>query len=272
MDGYQKKPTPQRSEHYSLRRNGRPPGFHCLGVATVADSSTFSDARKILEKYNLWLSAPVSIRKILSEGEKGLLQETPKPGDLAFQKVHNVIIGNNRTASQAAISYLYSEGLSTLLLSDILKGEAKIAGESLAKFANHILVCKSSTPKLLGIVAGGETTVTVKGKGLGGRNQELALSAALNLKDTEECVIASFSTDGVDGPTDAAGAIVDGYTLRRARMLGLDPAKYLENNDSYNFFLKLGDLIHTEITGTNVNDIAVILRWETNFKQDSPIT
>ncbi len=168
---------------------------------TVPDLSTFSDARKILEKYDLWLNAPVSIRKILSEGEKGLLEETPKPGDLAFQKVHNVIIGNNQTASQAVINYLYSEGLSALLLSDILKGEAKVAGEALAKVANDILVCKPSTPKLIGIIAGGETTVTVKGKGLGGRNQELALSAALNLKDSEECVIASFSTDG-DGRTN----------------------------------------------------------------------
>ena len=111
----------------------------------------------------------------------------------------------------------------------------------------------------MGVVAGGETTVTVTGKGLGGRNQELVLSAALNLKESEECVIASFSTDGMDGPTDAAGAIVDGYTLRRARQLGLDPEKYIADNDSYSFFSKLGDLIYTEATGTNVNDISVIV-------------
>ncbi|MCW3996146.1 MAG: glycerate kinase [Candidatus Bathyarchaeota archaeon] len=227
---------------------------------TVADPSTFSDARKILEKYDLWSNAPVSIRKIISEGEEGLLQETPKPDDLVFGKVYNVVIGNNQTACQAAVNYLRSEGFSTLLLTDTLNGEAKVAGEALAKFANDISVCNPSTPKLIGIVVGGETTVTVKGKGLGGRNQELALSAALNLNDAEECVIASFNTDGLDGPTDLAGAIVDGYTLRRARILGLNPKKYLENNDSYNFFFKLGDLINTGITGTNVNDIAVILR------------
>jgi glycerate-2-kinase len=145
-------------------------------------------------------------------------------------------------------------------LSDILEGEAREAGKALAKFASEVFVCNLSTVKLIGIVAGGETTVTVTGKGLGGRNQELALSAALNLKDCAECVIASFSTDGVDGPTDAAGAIVDGYTLRRAKKLGLDPQKFLENNDSYNFFLKLGDLIYTEITGTNVNDLVIIVR------------
>ena len=111
----------------------------------------------------------------------------------------------------------------------------------------------------MGVVAGGETTVTVRGKGLGGRNQELALSAALNLEESAECVIACFSTDGVDGPTDAAGAIIDGSTLKRARLLGLDPEKYIMNNDSYSFFLKLGDLIYTGPTGTNVNDLSVII-------------
>jgi glycerate 2-kinase len=227
---------------------------------TVPDTSTFEDAKRILGKYDLWLHAPSSIRKIILKGSKGLILETPKADDLAFQKVYNVIIGNSRTASQAAIDCLRVEGLNTLLLSDILEGEAREAGEALAKFASEIFVRNLSTVKHIGIVAGGETTVTVTGKGFGGRNQELALSAALNLKDCEECVIASFNTDGVDGPTDAAGAIVDGYTLRRAKQLGLDPQKFLENNDSYNFFLKLGDLIYTKMTGTNVNDLVVIVR------------
>jgi glycerate 2-kinase len=226
---------------------------------TVPDTSTFSDARKILEKYDLWLKVPVSIRKILSEGARGLLEETPKPTDLVFEKVHNLVIGNNRTASLAAIDFLGSKGLNTLLLADMLTGEAKEVGKALAKLASEGFAC-TDTSRSLGVVAGGETTVTVKGKGVGGRNQELALSAALNLKESEECIIASFSTDGVDGPTDAAGAIVDSYTLKRGKQLGLDPEKYLENNDSYNFFLKLGDLIYTEATGTNVNDIAVIMR------------
>ena len=227
---------------------------------TVPDPSTFSDARKILEKYDLWLNAPVSIRRVLLEGANGLRQETPKPGDLVFENVYNVVIGNNRTSCLAAVDCLRSKGLDTLLLTDMLNGEAKEAGKALAKFASGVFVQNAPISKPLGAVAGGETTVTVTGKGLGGRNQELALSAALNLKDSEECVIASFSTDGVDGPTDAAGAIVDGYTLKRAKKLGLDPEKYLENNDSYNFFLKLGDLIHTGATGTNVNDVAVIVR------------
>ncbi len=238
-------------------------GDHLDSIAsgpTVPDSSTFRDAKKILEKYGVWLNAPASIRKIFLKGAKGLLQETPKSDDVVFEKVYNLIIGNNRTASQAAVEYLHSKGLNTILLTDILDGEARVVGKALAKLSSDGFACDLSSSKHLGIVAGGETTVTVAGGGLGGRNQELSLSAALNLKESEDCVIASFSTDGVDGPTDAAGAIVDGYTLKRAKQLGLDPKKYLENNDSYNFFLKLGDLIHTGATGTNVNDISVIVR------------
>ncbi len=227
---------------------------------TVPDTSTFSDAKKVLEKYGLWVNAPVSVRNILSEGAKGLIQETFKPGDIVFENVHSVIIGNNKIASSAAIEYLRSEGLNTVLLTDILEGEAIEAGKALVQFVNRDFTCNPSSLKPLGVVAGGETTVTVIGKGKGGRNQELVLSAALNLEESDECVIASFSTDGVDGPTDAAGAIADNYTLKRAKQLGLDPKKYLENNDSYNFFLKLGDLIRTGATGTNVNDICVILK------------
>jgi glycerate 2-kinase len=223
---------------------------------TVLDPSTFCDAKRILEKYGLWHTAPVSTRKILLEGVKGKLEETPKLGDTVFENVHNVIIGNNQTASLAAVDYLHSKKLSTVLLPNMLKGEARIVGEALAKLACDFSVFG----KPLCIVAGGETTVTVTGTGLGGRNQELALSAALNLKDSAECAVASFSTDGVDGPTDAAGAIVDNHTLKRADQLNLDPKKYLADNGSHSFFLKLGDLICTGATRTNVNDICVIVK------------
>jgi glycerate-2-kinase len=226
---------------------------------TVPDPSTFSDAQKILEKYGLWLTAPTSDRKVLSEGAAGLLEETPKSEDPAFTNVYNVIIGNNQTASHASAEYLKSEGLKTIHFDDPLEGEASQIGKALANFARKVSVYSFSLPKPLGVVAGGETTVTVKGKGLGGRNQELELSAALNLKDAENCVIASLSTDGVDGPTDAAGAIVDGGTLKRAVALGLDLEKFLAENDSYTFFSKLGDIIITKPTGTNVNDISVIV-------------
>jgi glycerate 2-kinase len=226
---------------------------------TVPDLSTFIDAQKVLEKYGLWLTAPVSVRRILSEGAEGLLEETPKAGDSAFVNIHNVVLGNNRTASLAAAEYLKSEGLKIIHFDEALEGEARQIGAALGKFASKVSAYDFSLPKPLAVVAGGETTVTVTGKGQGGRNQELALAAALNLTDAETCVIASLSTDGVDGPTDAAGAIVDGYTLKRAMSVKLDPEKFLAENDSHNFFSQLGDLIVTGATGTNVNDISVIV-------------
>ena len=226
---------------------------------TVPDSSTFADAKKVLEKHSLWKTAPSSVRKILSDGVEGHIAETPKPGDPAFERVSNVIVGNNQTASQAAVECLKRDGLSTLLLTDTLEGEASCAGEALGRFACEIASSGKPLPKPVGVVAGGETTVAVKGKGSGGRNQELALSAALQISGAEVCAVASFSTDGVDGPTDAAGAIVDGNTLARAALHGLKPEEFLTNNDSYSFFSKLKDLILTGQTGTNVNDISVIV-------------
>ena len=225
----------------------------------VPDSTTFVESRKVLEKYGLWETAPSSIRKVLSDGEKGLIAETPKAGDAAFEKVYNVIIGNNRSASLAACKYLKSEGLNTLLLTSTLEGEARYGGTMLALIARGILASSNPVPKPAGIIAGGETTVTVAGKGLGGRNQELALSAVLMLKNADAVVMASMSTDGVDGPTDAAGAIVDGNTFERAAKLELNPEEYLAENDSYSFFSKLGDLIFTGPTETNVNDISLII-------------
>jgi glycerate 2-kinase len=226
---------------------------------TVPDATTFVDARKVLEEYGLWEDAPSSVRKALSDGEKGLIAETPKAGDAAFERVYNVILGNNRSASLAACKCLKSEGLNTLLLTATLEGEARHVGTALASVASEIIASGNPVPKPAGIVAGGETTVTVNGKGLGGRNQELALSAALKLHGVDTVVIASLSTDGVDGPTDAAGAIVDGKTLARAARSGLNPRDYLAENDSYHFFSKLGDLIFTGPTGTNVNDVSLII-------------
>ncbi len=237
-------------------------GDHLDAIAsgpTVPDPSTFSDAQKTLEKYNLWTTAPSSVRKVLSEGAQGLLDETPKPGDASFAKVHNILIGNNRTATQAAAECLKFEGLKTILFDEPLEGEANQVGKALASFANKVSDYNFSLPKPLAVVAGGETTVTVKGKGLGGRNQEMSLAAALNLKDAQTCVIASLSTDGVDGPTDSAGAIVDCYSIKRGLHAGLDPEKLMAENDSYNFFSKIGDLLITGPTRTNVNDISVIV-------------
>ncbi|MEM3616329.1 MAG: glycerate kinase [Candidatus Bathyarchaeia archaeon] len=237
---------------------GDPLDFIASGP-TVPDSTTFSDAIKVLKKYNLWDNAPKSIRKILTGGEKGLIPETPKAGDEAFQKVFNVVIGNNRAASMAACETLKSEGLNTLLLTSLLEGEARHVGTVLASLAQEILASDNPVKKPAGIVAGGETTVTVTGKGKGGRNQEIALAASLKIRGLEGVVTASLSTDGVDGPTDAAGAIADGKTIARAEALGLKAEEFLANNNSYNFFFQLGDLIFTGPTGTNVNDVSVII-------------
>jgi len=237
---------------------GDPLDFIASGP-TVPDSTTFSDAIKVLKKYGLWNKAPLSIRKVLLDGEEGLIPETPKSDDEAFKKVYNVIVGNNRFASMAACEYLKSEGLNTLLLTTTLEGEARHVGVMLASIAREVSVFGKPVQKPAGIMAGGETTVTVTGKGLGGRNQELALAAALKLNRMNEVVVASLSTDGIDGPTDAAGAIADGKTLARAMKMGLTPEEFLAENDSYNFFSKLGDLILTGPTGTNVNDVSVVV-------------
>jgi glycerate-2-kinase len=237
---------------------GDPLDFIASGP-TVPDSTTFSDAIKVLKKYGLWDRAPASIREVLLDGEKGLIPETPKADDEAFKKVYNVVFGNNRVASMAACDFLKSEGLNTLLLTSTLEGEARHVGTILASVAREVFASGNPIQKPAGIVAGGETIVTVTGRGLGGRNQEIALGAALKLCGLDGVVVASLSTDGVDGPTDAAGALVDGKTLTRAEKIGVIPEEYLAKNDSYNFFSKLGDLIFTGPTGTNVNDISVIV-------------
>jgi glycerate-2-kinase len=237
---------------------GDPLDFIASGP-TVPDSTTFSDAINVLRKYSLWDKAPASVRKVLSDGEKGIIPETPKANDEAFKKTFNVVIGNNRFASQKVSEHLGSEGLNTLLLTAMLEGEARHVGVMLASIAREVAISGNPVPKSAGIIAGGETTVTVTGKGQGGRNQEIALASAQKLKDIDGVVVASLSTDGIDGPTDAAGAIADGKTLMKAAKMGLVAEGYLAKNDSYHFFLKLGDLIFTGPTGTNVNDISVIV-------------
>jgi glycerate 2-kinase len=237
---------------------GDPLGFIASGP-TVPDSTTFSEAIKVLKKYGLWDKASVSVKKVLSIGEKGLIPETPKAKDKAFKKVYNVIIGNNRFASLAAREQLRSAGLNTLLLTSTMEGEARHVGVMLASIAREVALSGNPVPKPAGIIAGGETTVTVTGKGSGGRNQEISLAAALKMGGMDGVVVASLSTDGVDGPTDAAGAIVDGKTIARAAEMDLNPREFLVENDSYNFFSKLGDLIFTGPTGTNVNDVSVIV-------------
>lgn len=237
---------------------GDPLDFIASGP-TVPDTTTFHDAIEILRHHGLWNKVPGSVRKVLTDGEKGAVSETPKPGDKVFKRVHNVVIGNNFTASQAAERSFKKAGLNSLLLTSTLEGEARDIGTVLASVAKEIVMSGNPVRKPAGVVAGGETTVTVLGKGKGGRNQEIALAAALKIDAFNGVVVGCVSTDGVDGPTDAAGAIADGKTLLRAHDSGLDPRKFLANNDSYVFFSKLGDLVFTGATGTNVCDVAVVV-------------
>ncbi len=211
---------------------------------TVADPTTFADAARILKKYKLWNNSGFSsARLIIEEGLAGRREETLKKQP---KKVHNYIIGSNKSAIIAACKHLHANNVQHMQILPEMTGEARIVG---AKFSSLLVRGHS-------FVAGGETTVTVKGKGIGGRNQELALAAGLKLTG-KNAVLASAGTDGVDGSSKAAGAIVDGKTMERAKSLGLNAATYLKNNDSNTFFHKLGDEIITGPTGTNGNDIIV---------------
>lgn len=226
---------------------------------TVPDSSTFQDAYNVLKKYDLLNKIPENIKKRIQLGLSGKIDETPKPGDKIFRNVHNILIASNRTACVAAVKKARELGINSMLLSTYIEGEARHVGAVLAGLAKEIHNYDTPIKKPAVIVCGGETTVTVVGNGKGGRNQELALGSALKISGLNGIVIASVGTDGKDGTSDAAGAIVDGQTLKRAQKLGLDATKYLANNNSYMFFKKLGDAIFTGTTGTNVNDLIIIV-------------
>jgi glycerate 2-kinase len=227
---------------------------------TAPDKTTFNDAILTLRKHDLWKDpTPETVRKRLEAGLRGEIPETPKPGDKAFDKTHNVIVGKNRYAALAACRKAESLGFNSLLLSSMVEGEARHVGTAYVGIMKEILYSNNPIPKPAVVVAGGETTVTVTGSGKGGRNQELVLSASLKINGFKGVAIASINTDGIDGPTDAAGAIADGQTTERAQEKKLNPREFLTNNDSFHFFLKLDDLIFTGPTGTNVSDLTVMV-------------
>ena len=219
---------------------------------TAPDTTTFEDAKNILIKYDLWNKVPESVKRIINMGLKGELSETPKPGDEVFNRVKNVIVANNFLACESAKRKAEKLGYKAKIFSTALAGEAREVGQSLVKEAMDNLAEKEI------MIAGGETTVRVRGKGKGGRNQEMVLSTVEMLKNSS-LVFASFATDGVDGNSDAAGAIADSYTLERSRDKGMKYEEYLENNDSYHFLKNLNDLLITGPTGTNVMDVQILL-------------
>jgi glycerate 2-kinase len=222
---------------------------------TVPDTTTFADAHGIIEKYGLLGELPRPIVERLRQGKEGLIAETPKEGDDIFTRTYNLIIASNEVAAEAATTKAKELGFHSLLLSTFIEGEAREVAKVFAAVAKEILHAGRPVPRPACVVAGGETTVTVRGSGLGGRNQEMALSAALEIAGLEDVMIIPLATDGTDGPTDAAGAIAGGSTLQRAQEAGLSAIQYLANNDSYQFFQQLGDLLITGPTNTNVNDL-----------------
>jgi glycerate 2-kinase len=213
---------------------------------TVPDSSTVADAGRILKKYGIPIPA-------------GALHETPKPGDPVFDRSRHLIVGSNKQAIAAAEARARELGYRTMVLSTTIEGETREIARMHAAIVREILANNRPIRRPACLLSGGETTVTVRGPGLGGRNQEFVLAAILALDQTGPVTILSAGTDGIDGPTDAAGAIADSSTLARAAALGLDARRFLDHNDSYRFFEPLDALLKTGPTGTNVADVRVLL-------------
>ncbi|MEW5735212.1 MAG: glycerate kinase [Thermodesulfobacteriota bacterium] len=226
---------------------------------TFPDSSTFSECLGIVDGYGLSSALPAQVLDRLRAGARGELPETPKPGDPAFSRSCFRVAGSLAQSLEAVMQKARSLGFHPFLLSPEVSGEAREAARSLCGLARQAQAGEGLVPLPAVIVAGGETTVTLRGKGLGGRNQEMALAAALELDGLPGLGLLACGTDGTDGPTDAAGAWSDGTTAPRARFRGLDPATFLGNNDSHSFFRQAGGLVHTGPTGTNVMDIYLAL-------------
>ncbi len=202
---------------------------------------------------------PISIKKHIQNGLNGTVKETPKSTDKIFDKVHNIIIGNNRTALKASYQKAIELGYNAFILSSYIKGEAREVAMVFSAIAREIHSYGGPVKRPACIIAGGETTVRVRKNGMGGRNQELVLSAARKIDGLDNMIIMSTGTDGIDGNTDAAGAIADGSTVMRAKRIKINPETYLDDNNSYSFFRGLSDLVITGTTRTNVMDITLLL-------------
>jgi glycerate 2-kinase len=222
------------------------------------DPSTFSDAIRIIMRYSLEKKMPDRAMNYLMHGNEGAIPETPKPGDKIFSKVRNIIIGSNKTAVDAGARIAYAAGLRSVFLRYNLHGDTEEAAERITveaiKIRNDQSVAKPAC-----IIYGGETTVRVNGNGTGGRNQHFALQSAVRLIGQEGITILAGGTDGTDGPTDAAGALVDYGTLMKASALGMSAEKYLGGFDSFNFFREAGGHIITGPTFTNVMDLVIVI-------------
>jgi glycerate 2-kinase len=221
---------------------------------TSPDPTTFSDAREILKRYELWKNIPPTVRTVITEGIAGRISETLKENDPVFKTVFNFVIANNERACQGAIEKAKELGYDAKLMATSITGEARVIGKYLMN-----RVKKSLNYGKIVFITSGETTVTVRGSGTGGRNQEFVLSCVEEIAG-KDIVVASFATDGIDGNSDVAGALADGFTLPRALKKKLNPCCFLEQNNSYVFFQELNDTLRTGLTGTNVMDIQILIR------------
>ena len=226
---------------------------------TVADRSTFSDCMKVVEKYGIKNDIPSVVMKYLENGVHGMETETPKPADRIFDRTYNLIIGSGDLSIDAARDEAAALRYNALILSSFVEGETRDVAKVHAAIIKEILKSGNPVPKPACIISGGETTVTIRGDGLGGRNMEFALAAAIEIEGLDGVVVLSGGTDGTDGPTDAAGAIADGATVPRSLAQGYKASEFLKNNDSYHFFEGLDDLLITGPTMTNVMDLRILL-------------
>jgi len=225
---------------------------------TVPDTHTFGDCMQILEKHGLKSKLPERVVEYIDKGCRGEIEDTPKPTDPIFHRTQNAIVGSNILAVLAAKEKATELGYNSLVLSTFIHGETEEVAKVHTAIAKEILSSGNPVGAPACVVSGGETTVTIEGKGKGGRNQEFVLAAALDIEGLENVVVLSGGTDGNDGPTDAAGALADGSTVGRASESGLNAFSYLRENDSYNFFKPLGDLLITGPTNTNVMDVRLV--------------
>jgi hydroxypyruvate reductase len=226
---------------------------------TVPDRSSFQDTLEIFKRYEIWDRIPAPVRERVAQGVEGALPETPKPGDPAFDGCAQVLVGSCLRALTAASESAERLGYRSLILSSKVEGEAREVAKALAAVGKEVLSSGHPLTPPACILTGGETTVTLQGDGRGGRNQEFVLAGALALDGTNRVVVLAGGTDGTDGPTDAAGALADGLTIRRAKALGMDPHAFLKRSDAYHFFKPLDDLIITGPTRTNVMDVYMLL-------------
>ncbi|MEK7880135.1 MAG: glycerate kinase [candidate division NC10 bacterium] len=226
---------------------------------TAPDETTYAEALAVLDRFGLTGRVPASVQIHLERGARGEIPETPRATDPIFRRVTNHVIGNNRVVVEAAEAKARQLGFNIHLLTRSLHGEARETARQFTDLARQIRSVGRPVPPPACVIAGGETTVTVRGRGKGGRCQEFCLAGALGLEGMENVLILAAGSDGSDGPTDAAGAVADGQTVRRGREMGLDPLASLEENDSYHFFSTLGELVTTGPTNTNLQDLYLLL-------------